>query len=105
MFGINISFNKSVTYTTNIKYTLEFFTDKELKIEHFTTKKYHSDDFFSIREQYDSIEDKNLAVQYIYEYVTKIVKKCHYRVRDGCGIIYDFSKPLYNFIQNKKAPL
>jgi hypothetical protein len=100
MFGINISFNKSVTYTTNIKYTLEFFTDKELKIEHFTTKKYHSDDFFSIREQYDSIEDKNLAVQYIYEYVTKIVKKCHYRVRDGCGIIYDFSKPLYNFIQN-----
>jgi len=99
-FGINISFDKLVTTSQSIKYTLEFFSDKVLKMEYFTTKKCYSDEFFTIREQYDSIKDKNLAVQYITEYVTKLCKKCFYKVRDGCGMKYDYSKRLNEFIKN-----
>ena len=99
-FGINISFDKLVTTSQSIKYTLEFFSDKVLKMEYFTTKKCYSDEFFTIREQYDSIKDKNLAVQYITEYVTKLCKKCFYKVRDGCGMTYDYSKRLSDFIKN-----
>ncbi len=99
-FGINLSYDKLVTTSQTIKYTLEFFSDKALKMEYFTTKKCYSDEFFTIREQYDSIKDKNLAVQYITEYVTKLCKKCFYKVRDGCGMKYDYSKRLSEFIKN-----
>jgi hypothetical protein len=99
-FGINLSFDKLVTISQTIKYTLDFFSDKTLKMEYFTTKKCYSDAFFTIREQYDSIRDKNLAVQYITEYVTKICKNCFYKVRDGCGITYDYSKRLSDYIKN-----
>jgi len=99
-YGINLSFNSSVTYNETIKYTLEFFTDKELKKEYFNTKRSFSDQFFAIKEQYDCLTDKDLAVHYIGEYVSGLTKKCYYRVIGGCGKIYNFSNRLTEYINN-----
>jgi hypothetical protein len=99
-YGINISFNKSITYNETIKYTLEFFTDKELNKEYFNMQRAFIDKFFTIREQYDCITDKDLAVHYISEYVTNLTKKCYYRIMGGCGKVYNFSNKLTEYINN-----
>jgi hypothetical protein len=99
-YGINISFENNINYIEHIKYTLEFFTDKELKMEYFNARRSEADPFFVIREQYECLTDKDSAVHYISEYVTKLVKNCYYKVLGGCGRQYDFSSKLTEFIKN-----
>jgi hypothetical protein len=99
-FGFNIEFKKIRIATEKIHYTFVFFSDKDLKIEHFTNKKIKADPFYIVREQYESVDNKNLAVQYIIEYVTKLAKECFYRIKNGCGVKYNYSKKLLEFIKN-----
>ncbi len=101
-YGINISFENNVSYIEHIKYTLEFFTDRELKMEYFNARRSEADPFFVIREQYECLTDKDSAVHYISEYVTKLVKNCYYKVIGGCGRKYDFSSKLTEFIKNNE---
>jgi hypothetical protein len=101
-YGINISFENIINYIEHIKYTLEFFTDKELKMEYFNARRSETDPFFFIREQYECLTDKNSAVHYISEYVTKLVKNCYYKVLGGCGKKYNFSNKLTEFIKNNE---
>ncbi len=99
-YGINISFEKTVTYNETIKYTLEFFNDAELKKAYFNANQAVKDNFYSIREQYDLSVDKDLAVQYIIEYVTKLAKKCYYKNKTGYGVINNFGSRLSEFIKD-----
>ncbi len=98
-YGINISFEKTVTYKENIKYTLEFFTDLELKKAYFNANQAVKDNFYFVREQYDCSIDKDLAVQSITEYATKLAKKCYYKNKKGYGVINNFSNRLSEFIK------
>ncbi len=98
-YGINISFEKTVTYKENIKYTLEFFTDLELKKAYFNANQAVKDNFYFVREQYDCSNDKDLAVQSITEYATKLAKKCYYKNKKGYGVINNFSNRLSEFIK------
>ena len=96
-YGLNISFDKNTSCSETTTYTLEFFTDKELKIEFFNTKREFTDEFYNIKEQYDCTADVDLGVHYISEYVIKLASKCYYKVDD---IIFDFSKRLADYIKN-----
>ena len=101
-FGLNLDFEKINTFTETVNYVLEFFPDNELKMQYFTNKKMQADPFYVIKEQYNAVEDKELAVQYVIEYVTKLVKQCFYKVRNGCGAQYDYSKRLLDYIKNNE---
>ena len=101
-FGLNLDFEKMTTFTETVNYVLEFFPDDILKVQYFTNKKMQADSFYVIKEQYNAVEDKELAVQYIIEYVTKLVKQCYYKVRNGCGAQYDYSKRLLEYIKNNE---
>jgi hypothetical protein len=71
-YGLEFSFDKNVTTNENIHYTLEFFSDLELKKEFGKMKRDFMDKFYSIRELYELIEDKNSAVHLITEYVIEL---------------------------------
>ncbi len=101
-YGMNISFDKTVTYNETIKYTLEFFDDASLKKAYFNANQAVKDPFYIIREQYDCSDDKDLAVQYITEYVTKLAKKLLYKNKQGYGITNNFGTRLNEFINTNQ---
>ena len=77
-YGIEFSFDKNITTNENIHYTLEFFTDLELKKEFGKMKRDFMDKFYSIRELYELIEDKDKSVHLIVEYVTEFANNNNY---------------------------
>lgn len=99
--GIDVSFDKNITYTENIHYVLEFFTDIELKKEFGKMKRDFMDKFHSIRELYDLIDDKDNAVHLISEYVIDFANNYHYKLKNN-DTIYNFSKHIHNFIRNNE---
>ena len=77
-YGLNISFDKNISTIEKVKYTLDFFSDNELKYEFCRLNRYYLDKFFSIRELYDLDPDKEKAVQLICEYVYEIASNSHH---------------------------
>lgn len=99
-YGFNIEFQTVTMISEKVIYNFLFFPENQLKMQYFTAKKMRSDPFYAVREQYIAVEDKDLAVQYIIEYVTKLTKDCFYIIKNGCGNKYDYSKRLLEFIKN-----
>jgi hypothetical protein len=100
-YGIDLSFEKSVSYNENIHYILEFFTDTELYKEFGKLKRNYTDEFYSIRELYELMDDKDKAVHLISEYVVKYANTYKYKLIDS-NIIYNFSKNIDEFIKNNE---
>ena len=99
-YGINISFDKSISYYENVHYKLEFFTDDELKREFGKKIRNYKDKFYTIREYYDLLENKDKAVHFITEYVMEYADKYNYRLIDNLDDrIHNFSKHIQNFIK------
>ncbi len=99
-YGLDISFDKNISYNENVHYTLEFFSDDELKKEFGKKKRDYIDKFYSIREYYDLIEDKDKAVHLITEYVMDYAKNYHYIIKDQPELkIHNFLKHIQNFIK------
>jgi len=99
-YGIDISFDKNISYNENVHYTLEFFSDDELKREFGKKKRDYIDKFYSIREYYDLIDDKDKAVHLITEYVMEYAKNYHYIIKDQTEFkIHNFLKHIQNFIK------
>ncbi len=96
-YGLEISFDKNTCYSENIHYMLEFFTDIELKKEFGKMKRDYMDKFYSVRELYDLMEDKDKAVHLIAEYVMELANNYHYKSNNN---IYNFGKELQEFIIN-----
>lgn len=80
--GLKLLFDKNIIYNEKITYTLEFFTDIELKKEFGKIKRDHLDPFYSIRELYDLMEDKDKAVHLICEYTMELANKYKYNLSD-----------------------
>jgi hypothetical protein len=100
-YGIDLSFEKSVSYNENIHYTLEFFNDNELYKEFGKLKRNHTDEFYSIRELYELMDDKDKAVHLITEYVIKYAINYKYKLQNS-EVIYNFSKNIDEFIKNNE---
>jgi hypothetical protein len=99
-YGIDISFDKSISYYENVHYKLEFFTDDELKREFGKKMRNYKDKFYTIREYYDLLENKDKAVHFITEYVMEYANKYNYRLKDNLdNNIHNFSKHIQNFIK------
>ena len=99
-YGIDISFDKSTSYYENVHYKLEFFTDDELKREFGKKIRNYKDKFYTIREYYDLLENKDKAVHFITEYVMEYADKYNYRLIDNLDDrIHNFSKHIQNFIK------
>ncbi len=103
-YGIDISFDKNVVYNENVHYKLIFYTDDELKREFGKKKRDYLDKFYSIREYYDLIEDKDKAVHLITEYVMEFANNYHYIVKEPNSELYqpkihNFSKHIQEFIK------
>jgi len=96
-YGLEISFDKNTSYSQNIHYTLEFFTDTELKKEFGKMRRDYMDKFYSIRELYELMDNKDKSVHLITEYVMKLAKNYKYKYNDE---IHNFSKHIDEFIRN-----
>ncbi len=70
--GLNLLFDKNISYNEKITYKLEFFTDMELKKEFGKIQRDYIDPFYSIRELYDLMDNKDKAVHLICEYIMKL---------------------------------
>jgi hypothetical protein len=102
-YGIDISFVNNINCYENVHYTLEFFTDDELKKEFGKKMRYYKDKFYTIREYYDLIEDKDKAVHFITEYVMEYANNYHYILKDvEDDKIHNFSKHIQNFIKEEE---
>jgi hypothetical protein len=100
--GLKLLFDKNISYNEKITYTLEFFSDLELKKEFGKIKRDYLDPFYSIRELYDLMNDKDKAVHLICEYTIELANKCQYTLEsDTC--IYNFSNKLSEFIMNSPS--
>ena len=102
-YGIDVSFDKNMSCYENVHYTLEFFTDDELKTEFGKKIRYYKDKFYTTREYYDLIDDKDKAVHFITEYVMEYANNYHYVLKDvDDDRIHNFSKHIQNFIKNNE---
>ena len=98
-YGIDLSFDKLSSCNENIHYTIEFYNDTELYKEFGKMKRNHMDEFYSIRELYDLMDDTDKAVHLITEYVMKFAKNYKYKINNE---INDFSKNINEFIKNNE---
>ena len=98
-YGLNVSFDKSVSYVQRITYKLDFFTDLELKKEFGKIKRDHLDKFYSIRELYELMNDPDKSVHLIIEYVMEMAENYKYKLSND-ETIYNFNKLLLEYIKN-----
>jgi hypothetical protein len=98
-YGINLSFDKSININENIHYTIQFYNDTELYKEFGKIKRNHMDEFYSIRELYELMDDKDISVHLITEYVMNFAKNYKYKINNK---IKDFSKNIDDFIKNNE---
>jgi hypothetical protein len=96
-YGIDLSYDKSTSYNENIHYTIEFYNDIELYKEFGKNKRNQMDEFYSIRELYELMDNKDKSVHLITEYVMKLAKNYKYKYNDE---IHNFSKHIDEFIRN-----
>uniref|UniRef100_A0A6C0HVE1 Uncharacterized protein n=1 Tax=viral metagenome TaxID=1070528 RepID=A0A6C0HVE1_9ZZZZ len=96
-YGIDLSYDKSTSYNENIHYTIEFYNDIELYKEFGKNKRNQMDEFYSIRELYELMDNKDKSVHLITEYVMKLAKNYKYKYNDE---IHNFSKHIDDFIKN-----
>jgi hypothetical protein len=100
-YGIEISYDKTTNYSENIYYLIEFYTDTELYKEFGKNKRNHMDEFYSIRELYELMDDKDKAVHLITEYVIKYATNYKYKLKD-LDNIYNFSRNIDEYIKNNE---
>ena len=98
-YGIDITYDKTITYTENIHYTIEFYNDIELYKEFGKNKRNQMDEFYSIRELYELMDDKDAAVHLITEYVMKFAKNYKYKYNNQ---IYNFLRHIDNYIKTNE---
>ncbi len=97
-YGIDISYDKTTNYSENIHYTIEFYNDTELYKEFGKNKRNQMDEFYSIRELYELMDNKDKAVHLITEYVIKYATNYKYKLKDS-DIIYNFLKKIDEYIK------
>ena len=68
-YGFGIKFKNYIYNMQKITYDINFFTEKELRLELDRIIHFNEDPFFIIRENYTNHEDKNVAVNYIIDYI------------------------------------
>ena len=82
-FGIQMSFEQTITTTDCITYTLEFYDDRELQNVYFTMNYTDGtkDSFYMIKQYYDSdISDgKETGINHIKKYIYELANKYHYK--------------------------
>jgi len=105
-WGLSYSFDKATTFTEKITYTLEFFSDDELKLAYnkilFEKERENFDPFYSIREIYEAHDSKDTAVHIICEFVLKEAKKIYYKENSDSNKIFDFYKKLREWINDNQ---
>lgn len=101
-YGIGIKLEKHVSTTEKITYKLTFFNDQELRLQLNNIVRLKDDPFETIRELYDSENNKDIAVYHITEYVRKYSKKCtiSYTNADGELVKDTYKKRLFKWIED-----
>ena len=101
-YGIGIKFEKHVSTNEKITYKLNFFNDRDLRLQLNSIVRLMDDPFESIREIYESEDNKEIAVYRITEYVRKYSKKCTFAHTDTEGKLLkdNYKKRLIKWISD-----
>ena len=104
-YGIGIKFEKHVSTNEKITYKLNFFNDVDLRLQLNNIIRLADDPFESIREIYESEDNKDISVYHIAEYVRKYSKKCTYTYTNTEGNLMkdNYKKRLIKWINNNNA--
>lgn len=100
-YGIDINYDKTISNTESIHYTIEFYNDIELYKEFGRNKRNQMDEFYSIRELYELMDDKDSAVHLITEYVMKVAENYKYKLLNS-DITYNFLNNIDMYIKNNE---
>jgi|SaaInlV_165m_DNA_1040744.scaffolds.fasta_scaffold22603_2 hypothetical protein len=82
-YGIGIKFDKYINYIEKVTYNIKFFTDQEIRIKLDSVLRLKTDPFSIIRERYNNMDDKDIAIFHIADYVRKYAQKCTFTLLDS----------------------
>lgn len=100
-YGLGFSLDKYVAQSERISCSMDFYSDKELRLALNMSKKVEQDPFYMIREAYDNEKDKDSAVFHITEYVRKYATICSVTFKDRKGLqtVENFKNRLSRWIK------
>ena len=81
-YGIGIKFDKYINNIEKVTYDINFFTDKEIRIQLDSVLRLKTDPFAIVRERYNNMDDKDIAIFHITDYVRKYAQKCTFKLVD-----------------------
>ena len=101
-YGIGIKFEKHTSTSEKITYKLNFFNDRDLRLQLHNIIRLADDPFESIREIYESEDNKEISVYHITEYVRKYSKKITFAYTDTEGKLLknNYKKRLIKWISD-----
>ena len=103
-YGIGLKFDKIVSISERVRYSMNFFTDKDLRIKLNEIIRLKEDKFAGVRELYNSESDKQLGIYRIIEYVKKYAKSvAYYSQLDSKKQVKNCYDLLNTWINNNKT--
>lgn len=96
-YGLGMKIRNYMYTMQKISYDMVFFSDQELRLELDKIIQLNEDPFYQTREIYDSVENKDIAVYSITQYVREYAKDLKYKINDN---EYNFSEKLNIWIEN-----
>ena len=100
-FGIGLKFKSYIYNMQKITYDMFFFEDKELRIELDRIIQLNEDPFYQVREIYNDMENKNLAVNLIKQYVREYANNCKYYIKEQ-DTEFTFNEKMNKWIDNNQ---
>jgi hypothetical protein len=97
-YGLNISYDKSISSNERLSFILIFYRYDELKKENIYIQKEDKDEFVILKQYYDECsneQEKQRTINDIIDYILYISEKCYYN-KNGKKISY--AQKLYHYI-------
>lgn len=82
-YGLGIKFNEYTNTSQKIVYNMSFFPDKDLRIELDHVIRLNEDPFYSVREVYDSLPNKETSIPLIIQYVMNFASNINILLDDA----------------------
>ncbi len=103
-YGLNITFDKSVSYTEKISFILNFYTHDDLKKENIYSKKEDNDEFVTLKQYYDSSSEseKPKIISDIIDYIILVSEKCYYYKNNNK---VSYASKFYYYLNNNHEDL
>ena len=103
-YGLQVAFEKNITTTEKIKYTMIFYSDSELQTQYLQSNYQNGikDPFFMIKQFYeiDKSKNKDISINHIKNYIFDLASKYRYKPRGGLQFRENLVARLQHYIND-----